>query len=104
MPATKTAAVAIPRQWGSPTPSTREAEWDATMEEVWPLLPPELAGRLVEAANGRTIGAYDFGVAWGIGQLPQVGTDAPSEVIFAAVQAAMERMAALTAVLNERIQ
>jgi hypothetical protein len=105
MPATKTPAVAIvPRQWGNRAATAQEAEWDAAMEEVDALLPAKLWGRLVEAANGRAIGAYDFGVAWGIGQIPGVDTDAPSDVIFAALQAAMERLTALTAVLNERIR
>jgi hypothetical protein len=106
MATTRTAAVEIPRQWaGSGAPaSRREAEWDATMEEVIMDLLPSVCDRLVEAANGRAIGAYDYGVAWGIGQLPEADTDAPTEVIFAAVQAAMERFTALTAVLNERIQ
>jgi hypothetical protein len=74
------------------------------MEEVIMDCPPSVCDRLVGAANGRAIGAYDYGVAWGIGQFPEAETDAPTEVILAAIDAAMTRLSALTAVLNERIQ
>src|ERR1017187_1737065 len=98
-------AVPIPAQWtrgGSPPPP--EVEWNEAIEAAKPILPGDIYGRLVDASAGRAIGAYDFGVAWGIGQIPDVDTDAPTEVIFAGVQAAMERLTELTAILNERIQ
>jgi hypothetical protein len=92
MPDTKT-PVEIPAQWTRDgAPSHRETAWKEALDAVEPFLAPELVGSLEDAAAGRAIGAYDFGVEWGLGHFPETETDTPGYVTLNGIRAALRRI------------
>lgn len=83
-----TAAIEIPRQFVKDGPPSQwETAWEEALDAVVPFLTPELIGRLHSAANGKAIGAYDFGVEWGLGHLPEIEGEAPPDVRLADLKA-----------------
>jgi hypothetical protein len=104
MPDTKT-PVEIPAQFiRDGDPSHWETAWEEALDAVEPFLTPQLVNELNSAANGKAIGAYDFGVEWGLGHLPEIEGEAPGYVKLKGIEAAMARIAVIMAELREEIR
>ena len=104
MPDTKT-PVEIPGQFiRNGAPSHWETAWNAALDAVGPFLTPKQIGELDSAAGGRAIGAYDFGVEWGLGHLPEIEGEAPGYVKLKGIETAIARIGVIMAELREEIR
>ena len=72
--------------------SPAEREWDEALEAVKDLLPSELWVNLSDACGTKSLAAYEFGAAWGLGQFPDVDSCIDPRELFEALQAALGRI------------
>ena len=102
MTTTTELAKITPQQWRGARPTSWETAWNEALEEARPHLPDQVRRHLEEAALGRAIGAYDYGYAVGIGELPLVDMGSP-EVVLESIGTAIERLSAAVAALRARM-
>ena len=98
--------VPVPSQFlgGGASHSPAELEWKEALAAIEGKIPQALIVDLSDACNAKSLAAYEFGAAWGLGQFPDVESCMEPYELFGHLEAALTRLGTMVASLKKEIR